>query len=91
MTTIMVSHDKATMGLVDRTLVLADGEIVQDLYAETLSKNATIEAEVLEVVEKEGVYLATLFIANDFVEISLSKEEAKRVSVGDFLPLKLTL
>jgi len=89
-TTIMVSHDPSEIyRLASRVIVLEHGKVIDDgLPKEVLLKTSgsqkfSFEGELLELIEVDVMVVAIVAIGQQLVEVVVSKEEAKRLKVGE--------
>ena len=89
-TSIMVSHDPSEIyRLSSRVLVLKHGEIVNDgkpkdiLLKTSGSAKFSFEGEILEILKVDVIYVVVISIGQQLVEVVITKEEAKSLSVGD--------
>jgi len=89
-TTIMVSHDPSEMyRLASRVVVLEEGKIVADGLAKDVllktsgSQKFSFEGELLELIKVDVAYVAIVSIGQQLVEVVVSKEEGKRLKVGE--------
>jgi molybdate transport system ATP-binding protein len=90
MTTIMVSHDPVEIyKLAKRVLVLENGKIIGDgapqntLVQKVSSPKFSFEGEVLKVQKVDVIYIATIAIGEQLVEVVVSEEELKKIRVGE--------
>jgi molybdate transport system ATP-binding protein len=88
-TTIMVSHDPSEIyRLADRVIVLEQGVIIKDgspkdiLLKTTGSQKFSFEGEVLDIVKVDVIYIVIVSIAQQIVEVVVTSNEAKNISVG---------
>ena len=88
-TTIMVSHDPSEIyKLSTRTITLENGKIIKDgntkevLLKTQGSQKFSFEGELLELKEVDVVIIAVVAIAQQIVEIVVSKKEALNLQVG---------
>ena len=89
-TTIMVSHDPSEIyRLSDRVIVLDQGRIVNDgsakdvLLKTTGSQKFSFEGELLDIVKVDVIYIAIISIGQQLVEVVVTEEEAKSLTIGD--------
>ena len=89
-TTIMVSHDPSEIyRLSDRVIVLEHGHIVNDgcakdvLLKTTGSQKFSFEGELLDIVKVDVIYIAIISIGRQLVEVVVTEEEAKSLTIGD--------
>jgi len=88
-TTILVSHEPSEIyRLSDRVLVLDRGKIVHDgrakdiLLKTTGSAKFSFEGELLDLVKIDVIYVAIISIAQQLVEVVVSEQEAKNLTIG---------
>jgi len=93
-TTIMVSHDPSEIfKLASRVLVLENGKLIQDgdvkniLLKTNGSQKFSFSAELLEIKKVDAIFVATLAIGQQLVEVVLSQNEAKNLNVGELVKL----
>lgn len=91
-TTIMVSHDPSEIyKLASRVIVLKNGKIINDgspkdvLLRTHGSQKFSFEGEILDIVKVDVVFVAIIAIANQLVEVVLSKDEARNLRAGDIV------
>lgn len=91
-TTIMVSHDPSEIyRLASRVVILQRGKIIQDgTPKETLLKTSgsqkfSFEGELLEIIQADIIYIAIIAIGQQLVEVVISQEEAKNLTIGERL------
>ena len=89
-TTIMVSHDPSEIyRLASRVVVLEEGKVIDDgLPKEVLLKTSgsqkfSFEGELLELINVDVMVMAIVAIGQQLVEVVVSKEEAKKLKVGE--------
>ena len=89
-TTIMVSHDPSEIyRLASRVVVLEEGKVIDDgLPKEVLLKTSgsqkfSFEGELLELIKVDVMFVAIVAIGQQLVEVVVSKEEAKKLKVGE--------
>jgi len=89
-TTIMVSHDPSEIyRLSNRVIVLNQGKIINDgkvkdvLLKTSGSSKFSFEGELLDIVKVDVIYIAIISIGQQLVEIVITKEEAKNLTIGD--------
>ncbi|MCF6331253.1 MAG: ATP-binding cassette domain-containing protein [Sulfurimonas sp.] len=89
-TTIMVSHDPSEIyRLASRVIVIDDGKIINDgspkdvLLQTSGSQKFSFEGEVLEIKKVDVIFIATVAIGQQLVEIVISGDEAKDLKAGD--------
>jgi molybdate transport system ATP-binding protein len=88
-TTIMVSHDPSEMyRLASRVLVLDQGKLVDDgkpkdiLLKTQGSQKFSFEGELLNIQKVDVIFVATIAIGQQLVEVVVSSLEAKELRVG---------
>ena len=91
-TTIMVSHDPSEIyRLSNRVIVLDQGKIINDgtpkdvLLKTSGSAKFSFEGELLDIVKVDVIYVAIISIGQQIVEVVVSGEEVKNLSVGDIV------
>ena len=91
-TTIMVSHDPSEIyRLSNRVIVLDQGKITNDgtpkdvLLKTSGSAKFSFEGELLDIVKVDVIYIAIISIGQQIVEVVVSEEEVKNLSVGDIV------
>ncbi|WP_457744128.1 ABC transporter ATP-binding protein [Sulfurimonas sp.] len=89
-TTIMVSHDPSEIyKLSTRVIVLENGKIINDgcpkdiLLKTQGSQKFSFEGELLEIKRVDVIYIAIVAIGQQLVEIVISENEAKNLTIGD--------
>ena len=89
-TTIMVSHDPSEIyRLSNRVIVLNQGQIINDgkakdvLLKTTGSAKFSFEGELLDIIKVDVIYIAIVSIGQQLVEIVVSSQEAKNLTIGD--------
>ena len=89
-TTIMVSHDPSEIyRLASRVIVLDQGKIVDDgtpkdiLLKTTGSQKFSFEGELLDIKKVDVIYVAIVSIGQQLVEIVVSSDEVKNLTIGD--------
>jgi len=89
-TTIMVSHDPSEIyRLSNRVVVLDQGKIINDGSAKDVllktsgSAKFSFEGELLDIVKVDVIYIAIISIGQQIVEVVVTGEEVKNLSVGD--------
>jgi molybdate transport system ATP-binding protein len=95
LTTILVSHDVAEVyRLAEQVLLCEHGRIVRQdtpqavFMQRALSGNRlTLSAELLAKRQSDVVWIMTLLVGQDIVEVMASAEEAQRFAPGDRLAL----
>lgn len=93
-TTIMVSHDPSEIyKLATRVIVLENGNIKDDGNAKKVllktkgSQKFSFEGELLELKKVDVIYVAVVAIGQQIVEIVLSEEESKNLTIGQRVTL----
>jgi len=93
-TTIMVSHDPSEIfKLATRVLVLNNGKIIQDgevkevLLKTNGSQKFSFRGELLELQRVDVIFIATVAIGQQLVEIVLSNEETQGLKIGEMVTL----
>jgi len=88
-TTIMVSHDPSEIyRLASRVLVLENGKFVNDgdpkeiLLKTQGSQKFSFEGELLDISKVDVIYVAIISIGQQLVEVVVSSEEAKSLTIG---------
>lgn len=88
-TTIMVSHDPSEIyRLSNRVIVLNQGKIVDDGNAKNVllktngSAKFSFEGEILDIKKIDVIYVAIISIGQQLVEIVISEEESRNLTVG---------
>jgi len=91
-TTIMVSHDPSEIyRLSNRVLLLEQGKILSDgkpkevLLRTKGSAKFSFEGELLDIVKMDVIYVAIIAIGQQLVEVVISDEESKTLSIGDIV------
>ncbi len=91
-TTILVSHDPSEIyKLASRVVVLHNGTITQDgSPAEVLlhtqgSQKFSFHGEILDIKKIDTIYLTTIAIGQQIVQIVLSKQEVSNKKIGDMV------
>lgn len=91
-TTIMVSHDPSEIyRLANRVIVLEHGKIINDgtpkdvLLRTQGSQKFSFEGEILEIKKVDVIFIAVIAIAQQLVEVVVSKDEAQSLHVGDIV------
>ena len=89
-TTLMVSHDPSEIyRLADRVVVLDQGEIVADgnprdvLLKTQGSQKFSFEGELLDITKVDVIYVATVSIGQQLVEVVISSQEAEHLIIGE--------
>ena len=89
-TTIMVSHDPSEIyRLASRVIVLDQGKIVDDgtpkdiLLKTAGSQKFSFEGELLDIKKVDVIYVAIVSIGQQLVEIVVSSDEVKNLTIGD--------
>jgi len=93
-TTIMVSHDPSEIfKLASRVLVLNNGKLIQDgdvkdiLLKTNGSQKFSFNGELLEIQKVDAIFVATIAIGQQLVEVVLSPQEAKNLNIGEIVKL----
>ena len=88
-TTLMVSHDTSEMyRLANRVVVLDLGKVINDgtpkevLLRTSGSQKFSFEGELLDIIKVDVIYVAVISIGQQLVEVVLSENEAKELTVG---------
>jgi len=88
-TTIMVSHDPSEIyRLASRVVVLENGKFVNDgdpkeiLLKTQGSQKFSFEGELLDISKVDVIYVAIISIGQQLVEVVVSSEEAKSLTIG---------
>ncbi len=88
-TTIMVSHDPSEIyRLASRVVVLENGRIANDgnpkeiLLKTQGSQKFSFEGELLNISKVDVIYVAIVSIGQQLVEVVVSSEEAKNLTIG---------
>ena len=88
-TTIMVSHDPSEIyRLASRVLVLENGKLIDDgkpkdvLLKTQGSQKFSFEGELLDIKKVDVIFIAIISIGQQLVEVVVSSQEAKELSVG---------
>lgn len=91
-TTIMVTHDPSEMyKLANRVVVLHQGKIINDglpkdvLLKTNGSAKFSFEGKVLDIRKVDVIYTAIIAIGQQLVEIVISYDEAKKLTIGDII------
>lgn len=89
-TTIMVSHDPSEIyRLSNRVIVLDHGKIINDGSAKDVllktsgSSKFSFEGELLDIIKVDVIYIAIIAIGQQLVEVVVTTDEAKKLSIGD--------
>ena len=89
-TTIMVSHEPSEIyRLASRVVVLNYGKIIDDGDVKTTllkrdgSAKFSFDGEILDIIKVDVIYVAIISVANQLVEVVVSKEEKKTLNIGD--------
>jgi molybdate transport system ATP-binding protein len=89
-TTIMVSHDPSEIyRLSDRVIELEHGKIINDGSAKDVllktkgSSKFSFEGELLDIQKVDVINVAIVSIGQQLVEVVISDEELKNLSIGD--------
>jgi len=93
-TTIMISHDPSEIyKLATRVILLEDGNIIDDgtpkevLLQTQGSQKFSFEGELLSLEKVDIIYVGVVAIGQQLVEVVLSKQEAKKLQVGQTVRL----
>ena len=93
-TTIMVSHDPSEIyRLASRVIVIDNGKLINDgkpadvLLKKQGSQKFSFEGELLEIKKVDVVFIAIVAIGQQLVEVVLSHNEAKNLTIGDSVTL----
>ncbi len=93
-TTIMISHDPSEIyKLATRVILLEDGNIIDDgtpkevLLQTQGSQKFSFEGELLALEKVDVIYVGVVAIGQQLVEVVLSKQEAKKLQVGQTVRL----
>ena len=93
-TTIMVSHDPSEIyKLASRVIVLDQGKIIKDGVTKDIllqtqgSQKFSFRGELLELKKVDTIFIATVAIGQQIVEVVVSQTEAKELQVGKFVQL----
>ena len=93
-TTIMISHDPSEIyKLATRVILLEDGNIIDDgtpkevLLQTQGSQKFSFEGELLSLEKVDVIYVGVVAIGQQLVEVVLSKQEAKKLQVGQTVRL----
>jgi len=88
-TTIMVSHDPSEIyRLASKVLVISEGKIINEGEAKDIllktkgSSKFSFEGEILDIVKVDIIYIAVIAIGQQLVEVVISKDEVKNLSIG---------
>jgi molybdate transport system ATP-binding protein len=82
-TTIMVTHDKSEIyRLADRVLMIEDGLVKEVCLKKQSLDEFELKGEVLDIVKDGKKYILTLLVYQDIVNVTISKEEAKTLRIG---------
>ena len=88
-TTIMVSHDPSEIyRLSNRVIVLNQGKVIDDGNAKNVllktngSSKFSFEGEILDIKKVDVIYVAIISIGQQLVEIVISEEESRNLTVG---------
>lgn len=89
LTTIMVSHDVSEIyKLSNRVILLENGKIIKDGNAKDVllqtqgSAKFSFEGKLLEIKKIDVIFIALIAIGQQIVEVVLSNDEAKNLSIG---------
>ncbi len=88
-TTIMVSHDPSEIyRLANRVVVLENGKIIDDGLPKDIllrtqgSQKFSFSGELLEIKKVDVIYVATISIGQQLVEVVVSEDEKKNLKIG---------
>ncbi len=88
-TTIMVSHDPSEIyRLANRIVVLNHGKIINDGLPKDIllktkgSQKFSFEGELLDIIKVDVIYIAIVAIGQQLVEVVISHEEVKNLTIG---------
>ncbi len=88
-TSIMVSHDLSEIyKLSNRVLIMEFGKIIKDGRAKEVllktsgSQKFSFEGEVLDILKVDVIYVATISIGQQLVEVVASENEIKNIKIG---------
>ncbi|MCK9454135.1 ATP-binding cassette domain-containing protein [Sulfurimonas sp.] len=91
-TTIMVSHDPSEIyRLANRAVVLNLGQVINEgtpkeiLLQTSGSAKFSFEGELLDIIKVDVIHVAVIAIAQQIVEVVVSQEEIKRLSIGQIV------
>lgn len=91
-TTVMVSHDPSEIyKLANRMVVLEDGKVLQvgspkEILLQTEGhQKFSLRGEILDIMQRDVIYVAVVAIGQQIVEILLDEEEASTLRVGQSL------
>jgi len=89
-TTVMVSHDPSEIyKLANRVVVLYLGNIIKDgtpkdvLLKQQGSQKFSFQGELLDISKADVLYVATVAVGQQLVEVVIDDEEATSLTVGD--------
>lgn len=89
-TTILVSHDPTEIfKLSSRVIVLDSGNIIKDatpleaLLKTTGSQKFSFYGEIVHIEKVDVIYIATISIGQQLVEIVISQNDTEKFSIGD--------
>lgn len=90
LTTLMVSHDVSEIiKMSDRILVMDQGKIIKDATpVEVFSGNEVsgkfkFTGELIEIVKQDFVFILSILVGNDLVQVVADENEAEGLLVGD--------
>ena len=90
LTTLMVSHDRSEVfKLSDKVLWIKEGKVFQQgspkelFFSQHSSSKFAFEGEILALEKRDIIYVATIGIGNNVVEVVLDESEAKMLQIGD--------
>ncbi len=91
-TTIMVSHDPSEIyRLSQRVIVLEQGKVLDDGGAKDVllrtrgSQKFSFQGEILDIIKVDVIYVAIVAIGQQLVEVVISEEEARDLTIGDIV------
>lgn len=91
-TTIMVSHDPSEIyRLANRAVVLNLGQVINEgtpkeiLLQTSGSAKFSFEGELLDIIKVDVIHVAVIAIAQQIIEVVVSQEEIKRLSIGQIV------
>jgi len=89
-TTVMVSHDPSEIyKLAERVVVLYLGKIVKDgtpkevLLKQQGSQKFSFQGELLDISKADVLYVATVAVGQQLVEVVIDEDEASSLTIGD--------
>jgi len=94
LTTILVSHDIAEVfKLSQQVFVIEDGKIVRSgspssvFLQQQVHGKFQLQAQVLAIRKEDVIYVLSLLVGQDIVEVIAAKDEAERMKVGDMIAI----